>query len=357
MNTLKACDQYKRYPDAIQRFRDDQLSRFNDYVEEQRRCNTKYYNLLCKLKIDFITFSLYLGVKKKGKQDEAQLLPLRNALTNRSMSTPRHRRNDLYSYGEWDAYRFQYGTTIYDLYIAQAKWEAYKPYLVTIHDPTPEVLIFLEQYLNSVTHYHVKNIEFTYDFYSEDNDDTVYKFIKQHTIVKWRGKGFDSEYESTFYGNNIRFASGKGLRSYHKAEDTIENKQEFIRLEMLLKRGILKKNGINTIRDVFEMDSRLVNTYFIFKYFNFKKLAKRMLEDDTWKNRVDEIHHKIQSEIENGYLFEMNQYSREYSKKYPNDTYLNDCKYMEHFISRFGYSSFLNGDSFLLSSELMEDEL
>lgn len=353
MRNLTPC---KQDTSSIDRLRSDQLTRFSNYVEKQRRCNARYYDLLCKLKIDLITFSLYLGPKKSGIHDESQLEPLRNDLISRSTAPFRHRMNFKYKYDESDTYYFQYGTKQYELNIAKANWEKFKPYLVTVHDPTPEVLIYFEQYLSGVTDYHVKAIEFTYDFFTEDKE-TVWKFIKQHTIVKWRGREFHSDYETTFYGNSIRFATGKGLRSYHKEEEQEGCLEQFIRLEMQLKREILKNNGVHNIEDIFNMDSRLVNKYFNFKYYNFNKLTDRMLEKNGWEDRLDGVSNNIRNEIEKGYLYEMNKDSLDWCKRYQSDSYLKDCKYWDHFISRFRHSSFLNGDSFLLSSSLMVDDL
>ncbi len=352
MTNFVPCKQNNENIDLLKR---DQVRRFNHYLHRQRRTNPKYFSIRCHLKVDFIVFSIYLGKKKEGKPDEGQLQPLRKDLMSRRTKSPRYNRNDNHSYNRSITYKFQYEGKEYELNIACASRQKFKPYLVKIHDPTQEVLRYLQQYLNQVTYYHIQSVEFTYDFYSKEND-LVRNFIKRHVIVSWRGKEYHPEYEKTFYGNNIRFATGKGLRSYEKEEIVKDQELDFVRMEMLLKRPILKRNGIHSIDDIINIDSRIVSKYFKFKQYNFRKLSERALDTPDGQSKLKVLSRAISDEIEEGYLYEMNKYSLQWCKRYQSDSYLKVCRFWNHFTRQFRTYSFLNEDSFPLSLELMEDD-
>jgi hypothetical protein len=352
MRNYVPCNQGNK---GVSQLRKDQEQRFHDYQQTQRRTNPRYYDFQCHLKYDFIIFSAYLGKKKEGKQDPTQLYPLLNDLLEKRTEPPDFHRNR-HDYDLSMTYNFNYLNKKYELNVACASKQQYKPYLLKIHDPTEQVLRYLQKYLDQVTYYHTHSIEFTYDFYSKDND-LVRNFIKRHVVVSWRGKqNYHPEYEKSFYGNNIRFARGKGLRAYEKEEEKNGGKQEFVRLEMLLKRSILKSNGIHDIDDVIGLDSRIPNKYFSFKTYNYSKLKTRVADSSNWKGRFDELKNNIQSEIEEGYLYEVNKHSLNWYKRYYSDSYLKVTKYWKHFTHQFRGSSFLNGDSFMLSLLMMEDE-
>lgn len=144
-------------------FRRDQEQKFFDYQRTQRRTNPSYYDLQCQLKYDFIIFSVYLGKKKEGKQDPRQLYPLIDDLLERRTKPPDHNRNQ-HDYDVSTTYNFDYHNKKYELNVACASKQQFKPYLLKIHDPTEQVLRYLQQYLDQVTYYHTHSIEFTYDF-------------------------------------------------------------------------------------------------------------------------------------------------------------------------------------------------
>lgn len=350
-------DQYHiKEANGITSWRDDHEKRFCNYIRHMRRTSPRYYDVKCKLKIDFITFSIYLKKNEKLKSDESTLIPLVKAIQAMRVEKTRLSSNPNYSYDRSRLYKFQLNGQVHQLIIAKSSKEPFKPYLLTIHDPTPNVLKFLEKFLVQYEYYHVKDIEHTFDFYFEE-PDLVMKYLEQHTIVSWRGKGYHPEYD-TFYGNNIRFAKGKGLRVYKKEEENEAGiKSEFTRLEMRLKRPILKSNGINNIPDIFHMENTIINKYFSFKSFRYDKLSTRMETEGISKEKIDETILEINEEIRNGYLHEVNRRCLGNIKRYNSDSYIEKSNYWYHFIDQLGFYSFLNGDAFSLSSDLMEDEL
>ncbi|MCK5682967.1 hypothetical protein KAJ27_02560 [bacterium] len=267
---------------------------------------------------------------------------------------PKHHYHRGNKYNFSTDYHFEFEGTPHQLITAKCSWDNYRPILITIHDPTPEVLLYLQKFLDRMDYYHLKDVEFTYDFIFEDTG-MVKQYFQEHAIVAWRGKGYQSD-DDTFYANNIRFASGKGLRAYEKdVQDEDGEELEVARLEMRLKRPILKKNGLHNITDLFTMDNRIANKYWAFQSFNFKKLSKRMIEKNEILYQYDDVSNNIIDEIKEGYLYDMNQYCKEWCKRYNSDSYIKKNKFWDHFKLQFQCSSFLNGDSFKLSSFLMED--
>lgn len=337
-------------------WRDDHENRFFNYIRHMRRTSPRYYDVKCKLKIDFVTFSIYLKKNMNLKSDESTLVPLIKAIRAMRIEKTRFSFNPKYSYDRSRLYKFQFNGHVHQLIIAKSSKEPFKPYLLTIHDPTPDVLQFLEKFLVQYESYHVKDIENTFDFHFED-PDVVKKYLEQHTIVSWRGKGYHPEYD-TFYGNNIRFAKGKGLRVYKKEEENEAGiTSEFIRLEMRLKRPILKSNGINNIHDIFQMENNVIKKYFSFKSFRYDKLSTRMEDEGYDKEKIDEIILRVKEEIRDGYLYEVNRNWLRHFKRYNSDSYIEKSNYWYHFIDQLRFYSFLNGDVFSLSSVLMEDEI
>ena len=346
--------------EKVQKLRSVQEQMFSNYLHKQRRLNPRYYDITCKLKIDFISFSVWLN-KLGHKPDETKLYPMFTDIRYNVTSAPQYNDNKKYNYDKSEIYQYKFDETEHEIVIAKCSCNYLKPYIIRLHDPTLEVLQHLQQYLNKFDRYHIKDIEFTYDFHSE-NVRMVYQYLKEHAIVSWRGKGFQIEEEDTFYGNNIRFAHGKGMRVYYKeVENDDDGKVKVTRMEMLYKRPILKKNGIHKINDFIKMDTRVTNKYLSFRNFNYGKFVKHMNKINH-PHTVKEINN-IRNGIKGGYFFEMNKCYKEWYKdvnknlkeKYkPNYLYKNE--FWDHFLSQCKpWYSFLDGDSFRLSSSLMED--
>lgn len=341
--------------EQVQELRSEQEQEFLQYLHHQRRTNSKYFDITCKMKIDFITLSVYLNEKRGAKPDETKLWPMFTDIWCNRTAAPQYNIHKGCKYDRSAVYQYKFEGMEHQVIIAKCSWNWLKPYLVTVHDPTQQVLEYLDTYLRKMDRYHVKDIEFTYDFYSE-NTVMFARYLEEHAVVSWRGKGYHSEHD-TFYGNNIRFAHGKGLRVYKKeVEDDHDEKVEVARLEMLYKRPILEKNGIHSISDFINMDSRIVNKYLSFRNFNFRNLIKRMRKENCDNDTINREIKNIQNGIKGGYLYEMNQCYKKYYKGYPSLTYLKKNIFWNHFLGQFrSWYSFLDGDDFRLSSHLMED--
>ena len=332
--------------------------RFAEYVEVQRRTNKRYFAVKCLLKYDFIRFSVYLN--SKGKQpDESKLWALFTDIWLRRTREPKYShltsKNFKYhwKYNEATSYEFKFNDKIYELIISKCSYNHLYPYIITVHDPTKEILIYLKQFFDTLNHYHVKEIEHTFDFIFEDQQ-MVRQFLIQQTIIKWRGRGFQLDDCGTFYIANPRMAKGKGGRVYEKVLDA---KKDSVRLELLLKRPILKRNGVETIEDVIDADSSTVTNYIHFKKFNFDKLKKRMQSKNYNSDEIDNEIDNVKNRIDNGELHEINKEHSKQFGKYQSDTFLKESFFWNHFKHEIARSSFLRRDVFKLSHALMMDEL
>ena len=342
----------------IQTYKSELEQEFLKDLQHNSRTNSKYYDIKCKTKIDFITFSVYLNKKRGGKPDETKLQQMFTDIWCNKSSQPRYHLHKEYTYNQSAEYRFEFEGIDHQVIIAKCSWSWLRPYLITIHDPTQQVLEYLDVYLSQLDDYHIKNVEFTYDFYSE-NIDLVTQYLKEHAILSWRGKGYHPKYKNTFYGNNIRFAHGKGSRGYKKevVDDNGEN-VKVARMEIMYKRPILKKNRISNIYDLINMDSRFVNKYLSFCNFNFSNFEKRMKKEKYDNGTIIHEINNIKQSIQEGYLYEMNQCYKNYYKGYPSLTYLKKNKFWDHFLEQFKpWYSFLDSDEFMLISALMEDSV
>ena len=351
--------------EKVQKLRSVKEKEFLQHIHDQRRSNQRYYDIRCKLKVDFISFSVWLN-EKGSKPDETKLYPMFTDIRYNGTSAPQYNYNRKYNYSRSAIYQYLFDGTQHEIVISKCSYDYLRPYIIRLHDPTREVLEHLQQYLSKFDRYHIKDIEFSYDFYSEDIN-MVYQYLKEHAVVSWRGKGFQIE-EDTFYGNNIRFAHGKGMRVYKKEVENDDcEKVNVARMEMLYKRPILKKKkmGIHTIDDCLKMDSRKSNEYLSFRNYNFGNCVKHMKKMNY--DHIQKEIRNIQNGIEDGYLYDMNRYYKErykiwHKKKFNNKknyhgiTYLYKNEFWDHFKEQFkSWHSFIDGDSLILSSALMED--
>jgi hypothetical protein len=326
--------------------------------EAERKEAFKIQNITCKLKYDFIRFSVYLNEKGK-RPDESNLCPLFTDIWMKRVGNPNYKflseGNTQYhwTYNKAAKYKFKLNDKIYEIIIAKCSFSYQYPYIITIHDPTPEVLLYLKPFLEQFQHYHVKEIEHTFDFVTDDNN-MVRQFLIQQTVIKWRGKGFKRNDCGTCYIGNPRMCRGKGGRIYEKKLE-MNLDEEVVRMEMVVKRQILKSNNVQTIEDVLSDDSSTVMKYLQFKEFNFRKFRKKMASLSLSKEEIEEEVMVISNRIKDGELYEVNKELLSQLKKYQSESFLKVSGFWDHFVEKIGSSSFLNRDEFELDSKLMID--
>ncbi|MDD2463138.1 MAG: hypothetical protein PHI97_04015 [Desulfobulbus sp.] len=320
----------------------------------------KNQNITCKLRYDFIRLSVYLNEKGK-RPDESKLWALFTDIWMKRVGNPNYKflseGNTKYhwTYNKAAKYKFKFNDKIYELIIAKCSFSYQYPYIITIHDPTPEVLLYLKPFLEQFQHYHVKEIEYTFDFITDDND-MVRQFLMQQTVIKWRGKGFKGNDCGTCYIGNPRMCRGKGGRIYEKKLDANLD-EEVVRMEMVVKRQILKSNNIQTIEDVLTDDRSTVMKYLQFKEFNFSKFRKKMVSLSLSNEEIEKEVTVIIDRIKNGELYEVNKELLSQLRKYQSESFLKVSGFWDHFMEMIGCSSFIERDEFELDSRFLRDGL
>jgi hypothetical protein len=147
------------------------------------------------------------------------------------------------------------------------------PLYMKIHNPNGKVIRLLYRLFNS---HHVQpnfsEVELTFDFFVA-NRVGFSDFLRNHLFLKYqRSKSF--WVRDTFYPNNLR-KSRRGMRSYGK-----EISQHHVcRMELILKKGILKKQKIDHPKDLDHLD--------LSRFFTFMRMDKDGLrKHEIWCNEV-----------------------------------------------------------------------
>ncbi len=146
------------------------------YVMQQRKVNPNYYDIKCQLSLDFIKFSLYTS--------DHSLKKLFTELKRRKVefkgSGFQLEKEWNYDYSE--TYSFRHEGWIHNFNLIKSTSKPFLPKIITFQDPTESLLLFLEPYLLKLGGYHVKEIEFTFDFVNEDKE-YIRNFIKTHFTI------------------------------------------------------------------------------------------------------------------------------------------------------------------------------
>jgi hypothetical protein len=322
--------------------------KFYEYVQEQKKTNSAYFDTRCALSQDFIKLSIFAS--------EMSLYPLMNEIKRRETSPVKSNLNVDFKYDQSRTYEFEFEGRNHTFNIIKSNSEAFLPIILTLHDPTKNLLNFIESHIKHSAWYHVKEIEFTFDF-ENDDEKFIHYFIKNHLAIKWRGKSFHHPSDTDYFAN-IRFAKGKGARLYGK--ELSGNKQdvtEVTRLEILLKRPILYRSGITSLSDVINMKTEIITKYFSFKEFNYRLYKKRLLENKSTLDQIELYFNQVKEKISNGFLYDLNSAIVEQYRKYPSDGFLVNHSFQSHFINQIHGKSFLNRDSFMVSTGLMDDKI
>jgi len=323
---------------------------FSRDVKQQRKINPDYYDIKCKLSLDFIKFSLF--TTDYSLKDLFTELKKRKVKFNGSGFQPKQEWD--YDYSE--TYSFEYEGEVHNFNVLKSTFKPFLPKIITFQNPSKELLIFLEKYLSKLAYYHVKEIEFTFDFVHEDKE-YIRNFIKTHFTIKWRGKKFDHP-SDTIYFNNIRFCKGKGGVLYDKPIENEKHEIEDVtRLEVRMKRPILYKNGISKIQNVIDMKAEVVTKYFEFKEFNYRLCRKRLIENDKNNNEIINEFKIIEERIADGYLYDINSLLMNQYKKYNSDTLLIKHPFHKHLLNQIRYKSFLDRDSVMVTTSMMPDKI
>jgi hypothetical protein len=286
-----------------------------------------------KLSCDFFSLSIFSTNKS--------LDPLLKTLTQDSLQTT-HSRHKLSMYPYTCKYLLNHMNKNYQIVVSYSNTN-YLPILLKVHDPDKSIIKFLQPYLNNLDYYHINAVELTFDFMHFDND-VLFNFLKSSTFLRWQSKEFDLPSVDTAYFDNPRMTRKKALRIYKKVVDD----NEAIRLEIVLKRGLLNRKKIKYIEDIDKLTTNLASKYIAFKEFNFSKYRKRLTKLDYEKETIDNEIDTIENIQKKNGIRNANKRALNISKNYPNDSYLKKHPFNDSFNALVSDNSFINGNIVLL---------
>ncbi len=225
------------------------------------------------------------------------------------------------------------------------------PYLWAIHDPKKEIMTDVNEHLSLLQQYNINNVEYAFDFrYSHTKE--LYKFLKKTVLLSWRGKAFNSPYETTHYLNNNYKAWSKAGKVYIKEVDGEKGGVEEVnRIEIALKYNWFKRNEISKCMDIFKVGVKDVIKYLGFKEFNYNLFTNKLIGLEYAREFIEELTGLMKLDIDNGFLAETNETAKTYCN---NRNYLKNHQFHYHFRSMINIDSFWDNESFFLDSCLMD---
>ncbi len=322
---------------------------FYNYNTGNRICMYTNTTATVKMSIDFIRFSI-----KSINLNNTEFYNLFNVIKGMSVEESNFHFVDGYGYSQIRKYSIEFQNKIYKVVASRCPSDWNLPILLTVHEPSVQLLQYLKQYLAKVN-YLVSSIEHTLDFYS-DVPDQIYQFLKSHLLLKWAGKKkLTLNYPTTFYRNDIRNSRGKGLRCYRKQHDIGNGESvESVRVELVMKRPLLKTKSVSTIDNVLNMDCMIAMKYLSYKDFNFNKFTNRLKNKDYTQQQIDQFLTVFKNDIKNGFLYELNNIALSYSQNYDTDDYLIYHDFQQYFMGLINGKSFINGDTFSVDLDRMQ---
>ena len=225
-------------------------------------------------------------------------------------SSVRHYKTKNPKYNKVTKFNMSYDNTVYRVYFMRPN----KPYLpkllIKVLQPEAKLLRFLHDLFNSG--YTLSFLEFAFDCYTPRLKE-FYQFLKSRLYLKWPGTDFNPGYVSTTYYNNIRKSATKGLRVYIKEF----KRSRCVRVEIVYKRRLLRRIGLNTIEDLFKIKTSAVTKYLrlmMFDYEVFRKrcFSRRGLNGVTFKE-IDAIIENIETLIEKKGIRAAGEYARNFA--------------------------------------------
>ncbi len=179
----------------------------------------------------------------------------------------------------------------------------FRPILMKIEKPNMKTLNLIHNFaVENQIQYHISSMELTFDFFTKNIDtlDAMYSMLVQHVYLKWAGKSFENDYETTTYIGNPRKTISKAIRIYKKEYE--DKKKDRARLELILKRRLLKRQNIESITDL-EKDVyyQIVNKYIKFKDLRLNVYEKKYLRKLRKQNKAltdDQLQDKVDIELD-----------------------------------------------------------
>jgi len=295
--------------------------------------------------LDFIRLNIH-----QNKNSDYLMLQLFNQIKHLSMGQSEHRYTSQNGYNQSRKYLINTDEKKHEVIISKCANESYMPYLLKIDEPDNKIIQIINECVSQLSYCNFTAIEFTLDFIC-DNPLRLYQFMKETMLISWRGKPLDVTYQSTVYLNNIRTANGKGGKFYLKTlQDHEGNMREVVRVEITLKRNVLKRKQVHNFEDLRKLTIHDVFHYITFKEFNENLFFNKLLNLNYQREQIKSIIEEIRNLIKDGLLYDANVMAKSYLK---NKSYLKPHPFNKHFITRSSGCTFLNGDVFYLDSNMM----
>ena len=184
-----------------------------------------------------------------------------------------------------------------------SKENPFLPILMKIEKPNIKILNFMHNFaVSNKIQYKISSMELTFDFFTQNIDtlDAMYSMLVQHVYLQWAGKSFENDYETTTYIGNPRKTISKAIRIYKK-EFEDNKKKDRARLELILKRRLLKRQNIESITDLQE-DAyyQIIDKYLKFRDLNLNAYERKYLRKLRKHNKTltdDQLQDKVSMEI------------------------------------------------------------
>ena len=262
----------------------------------------KNETFLWNLTIDFVIIN-------PDKTNKQQFQNYFNTFSSLSTSI-RHYKTKNPKYNKVTKFDMSYDNSVYKVYFMRPNKSYLPKLLIKVLQPDDKLFRFLHDLFNS--RYNLSFLEFAFDCYTPRLKE-FYQFLKSRLYLKWPGTDFNPGYVSTTYYNNIRKSATKGLRVYIKEL----KRNRCVRMEIVYRRRLLKKVGLNTIEDLFRIKTSTVTKYLrlmTFDYDLFRKrcFSRRGLNGVTFKETY-EIIANIENLIEKKSIRAAGEYARNFA--------------------------------------------
>jgi len=262
----------------------------------------KNETFLWNLTIDFVIIN-------PDKTNKQQFQNYFNTFSSLSTSI-RHYKTKNPKYNKVTKFDMSYDNSVYKVYFMRPNKSYLPKLLIKVLQPDDKLFRFLHDLFHSG--YKLSFLEFAFDCYTPLLKE-FYQFIKSRLYLKWPGADFNPGYVSTTYFNNIRKSATKGVRVYIKEV----NHNRFVRIEIVYKRRLLKRMGINTIEDLFKIKTSAVTKYLRLMIFDYELFRKRCFSrrgsNGVTFRELDTIIENIDTLIERKSIRAASEYARNFA--------------------------------------------
>lgn len=140
--------------------------------------------------------------------------------------------------------------------------------IIQFYQPSKQLLHEAHKQLEG--QYILSAVEYSIDMFCSD-PSKLFGLVKYTKVLKWSGKSVKTKHP-TVYAGNIRKSRSKGSRTYIKNLDG----RYAVRIEMVLKRRVLKKRNVNTMIGACNLKAEQVFEHLAFRELRLKTINKKV---------------------------------------------------------------------------------